>query len=290
MSMCINTPKVLAPELVARFRDDGYVSGIQIFRPDEVAMLHYGFERLVGLLESYESPYSMDGWEQWNVWLYKLVMDSRILDCVEDVLGPNFYQWGSNMMSKAAREGLHVPLHQDSYDWPLRPHDVVTVWIAFDDVDDENGCLRVIPGSHKNGLYPHIGHAPPLRNGNPSLLPFHMDPACVDDSTAVSLPLKAGQISIHTALLCHYSEGNRSARRRCGFTACYAATHVRCVSVRTQNSDWADFGGFLCRGRDDFGNFRHVPPPRDFGRGPRKPYRDSPIVNCDGQLNRVPTA
>jgi ectoine hydroxylase-related dioxygenase (phytanoyl-CoA dioxygenase family) len=275
MSGTGNHSKFLTAEQVERFRDEGYVSEIEIFNSDEVATLHRGFDRLAALLENYESPYSIDGWEKWNVWLYDFVMDRRVLDCVEDLLGPNFYQWGSNMMAKAPREGLHVPWHQDSYDWPLRPHDILTVWSAFDKVDDENGCLQVIPGSHKNGLHPHIDYAPPPRNGSPSLLPFHLDPACINESSAVSLPLRAGQISIHAALLCHYSEGNRSDRRRCGFTACYAGTHVKCVSpVKTRNGDWTDFAGFLCRGTDEYGHFRHVPPPREFGRGPRKAYRE----------------
>lgn len=264
-------------------RDDydvsGYVSGLTIFEGDEVEALERGFGKVSALLEPYEASYSMDGWEQHNNWLHSIVTNRQLLDFVEEILGPNFFQWGSNMMSKAPGERLFVPWHQDLFDWPLRPSSIATVWLAIDNVDEENGCVRVIPGSHKSGLQQHFYERPGPRNGCKSLLPFHLDPDVIIEQDAVSLPLKAGQISVHSPLLFHYSEGNTSQRRRCGIQICYASTDVACIEpVRTRNGDWTDFAGFLCRGQDDFHNFRHLDPPLSFGRGPRRHDRElSPV-------------
>lgn len=217
----------------------------------------------------------IDGWEKENSWLYDLVMDPRILDCVEALLGPDFYQWGSNMMIKHPKEALYVPWHQDLHDWPLWPDHVLTAWIAFDEVDEENGCLQILPGTHKQGKLRHLQERPAPRGPSRALLPFHIDPAYVDERKSVAIRLKPGQVSFHHALVIHGSEGNTSPRRRGGFTACYAATDVRPTRmVRDSNGDWTDFAGFLCRGIDRFHHFRHHPVPTTFGRGPRKLYRE----------------
>lgn len=267
--------KGLGANAVAQFHREGYLTGIEIIAPGDVHQLHEGYERLVRLLEPYETPYSIDSWEQHNSWLYQLVTHPSILDVVEDILGPNFFQWGSNIMSKAPHESLHVPFHQDLSDFPLRPPNLVGIWLAFDDTDDSNGCLRVKPGSHLAGLQKHIDEIPEPRNECPSLLTFHLDPRVVDETAIVSLPLRAGQMSILSPLLHHYSEGNQSPRRRCGIQICYAATNVRCVlPKKLKNSDWTDFAGFLCRGKDEYGHFRHLSPPTLFGRGPRKESRE----------------
>src|SRR5215207_3776373 len=153
----------LTSDQIDHFYEFGYVSGIPVFNADEVRALNARFDELCGLLRPDETPYVMDGWERHNNWLYQLVMDSRILDCIESLLGANFYQWGSNIMCKMPHEGLYIPWHQDMQDWPLSPPNLATVWLAFDDVDEENGCFYLIPGAHREGQVPHHTFRPPAR-------------------------------------------------------------------------------------------------------------------------------
>jgi hypothetical protein len=257
-----------------RWMRDGYLSGIPIFSQAEMLSHLSSFDRLRALLEPNESPYVIDGWEKHNRWLYSLAMDPRILDAVEAVLGPDFYQWGSNMMCKDPDEALYVPWHQDIRDWPLSPARAVTVWIAFDLSDEENGCMRAIPGSHLRGLLPHIDRRPPPRDGCSSLFRFHLDPRFADEENAVSLPLQPGEISIHDCRLIHGSEGNRSGKRRCGFSICYAATEVACdLEFANDNGSWADFSIFMCRGVDRHRHNPYAEPPKDFGRTAAREYR-----------------
>ncbi len=271
----MNTLKGLTPADIEQYTREGFIPSITVFEGEEIAMLHDGFDRLCQLLFDGETPYVMDGWEKQNTWLYDLVMHPRILDCIEDLLGPDFYQWGSNIMCKMPFEGLYVPWHQDCHDWPLRPLELVTAWLAFDDADEENGCLRMVPRSHLLGEVRHHCYRPGPRGGQAALLPFHTDEAFFDATESVALPLKAGQMSLHHPLTIHCSDGNDSARRRCGIQICYASTNVRGdASTRNENGDWSDFAVFVCRGHDRLGLNRHAPPPTGFGRGPRKVYRE----------------
>jgi len=175
----------LSPEQIAHYRQAGYIASLPVFSSEEIKEICANFERLCGLLQPWETPYVMDGWEKYNRWLFELVTDSRLLDYVEGLLGPNFYQWGSNMMSKSPFEGLYVPWHQDAHDWPLSPLAFTTVWLALDDVNEQNGCLRVIPGSHRFGYAKHYTFRPPPKGENKSLLQFHVDPSVVDEILAI---------------------------------------------------------------------------------------------------------
>lgn len=265
---------ILSPEQVRMYNELGFVSGITIFDADEVDELNRQFARLCELLDEDETPYAMDGWERHNTWLYDLVLNPRLLDCVEDVIGPNFYQWGSNFLCKMPHEGIYIPWHQDLHDWPLTGGEVLTVWIAFDDVDAENGCLRMLPATNHIGRVAHTRRRPEPRGADVSLLPFYADPERVPEPDAVNVALRAGQISLHSASVIHGSEGNRSDRRRCGFTTCYAATSVVCdTSVRNENGDWSDFAVYMCRGVDEYGHNAVADPPTGFGRARRKDYR-----------------
>lgn len=269
--------RFLTKDQIRTFQGAGFVAPVDVFSEEEIRDFEPKIAQLEGLLHSYETSHVIDGWEKHNDWLYRLIMHRRILDSVEDLLGPNFYQWGSNMMTKVPQEGLYVSWHQDLHDWPLWPSEVLTVWIAFDDVDQENGCMWMLPGSHKVGkVLPHIQERPmPRDDGTRSLLPFELDPTYVDRATAVPVILKRGQVSFHHALVIHGSEGNLSTRRRAAFTACYAGTHVKCIRPeRNTNGDWTKFSGFLCRGVDTYGHCPYRTPPTEFGRGPRNVFRE----------------
>ena len=73
-----------------------------------------------------------------------------ILDMVSQLIGDDIALWNSSFFAKPAQVGSRTPWHQDGQYWPIRPLATCTVWIAVDDSTTENGCLRVIPGSHKD--------------------------------------------------------------------------------------------------------------------------------------------
>ena len=145
------------------------------------------------------------------------VYEPAVVDVVEQLLGPDLICWGSHVFCKPAGDGLEVPWHQDGQYWPIRPLATSTVWIALDGSAVENGCLRVIPGSHRDKiLYRHRSEEHPDLALNQII-----DDERMDEGRAVDVVLEAGQMSIHDAHLIHGSQANRSPKRRAGLVIRY---------------------------------------------------------------------
>jgi ectoine hydroxylase-related dioxygenase (phytanoyl-CoA dioxygenase family) len=151
---------------------------------------------------------------------------------------------------------MEVPWHQDGHYWPIRPLTTTTAWIAIDDSTTENGCMRVIPGSHTRGLLPHA-KAPRDR----VVLDLEVDAAVYDESTARDVVLEAGQLSLHDVHLIHGSRPNRSPRRRAGLAIRYmpATSHFDrtippMTSYGTAVIDFSRRPLWLVRGADRAGN------------------------------------
>ncbi len=122
--------------------------------------------------------------------------------------------------TKPARNGLETPWHQDGEFWPIRPLATCTVWIAIDEANKQNGCLRIIRGSHKNRkLRKHN-----TVNDNKFTLHQVLDPSEYNEADAVDLELKRGQISLHDVYLLHGSKANESSKSRRGMTLRYMPT------------------------------------------------------------------
>ena len=147
----------------------------------------------------------------------------EILEMVGQILGPDFALWNSSLFAKPAHDGQRTPWHQDGQYWPIRPLATCTVWIALDDATAENGCLRVIPGSHRGSrLREHRTVDADDVTLNQELLDEEYDPA-----SAADVVLEAGQMSLHDVLLLHGSEPNRSPRPRRGMTLRYSRKSLR---------------------------------------------------------------
>ena len=133
---------------------------------------------------------------------------------VEQLIGPDIALWNSSFFAKPAGNGKATPWHQDGEYWPIRPLATCTVWVAVDDATRENGCLRIIKGSHKEiRLFEHKTNPSSDLTLNQELLTTEFD-----ESKAVDLVLERGQISLHDVFLAHGSEPNTSSKSRRGMT------------------------------------------------------------------------
>lgn len=153
----------------------------------------------------------------------ELARDPTILDMVEQLIGPDIILWGCQVFCKTGGDGLEVPWHQDGHYWPIRPLATCTVWVAVDASCVENGCMRVIPGSHRSrALLPHIEDA-----RTDIVLTRRADDDAFDVTQARDVELEAGQMSLHDVYLIHGSNPNRSPRRRAGVAIRYmpASSH-----------------------------------------------------------------
>jgi non-heme Fe2+,alpha-ketoglutarate-dependent halogenase len=244
------------------YKEKGYLIGLPpVFEANEVQELQHGFQELCNLLEPHETPYDMIRWHMSSRWLYDVCTKPQILDYVEDLLGPDFYLWGTGFFAKAPRSEDTVPWHQDSYYWPLEPHRSVSIWLAFEDVDEENGAMKVIPGTHHAGLLKHL-----KSESAENKLKLELDKGSFHANDAVSLILKAGQVSIHDDAMVHGSPANRSDRWRIGLAIRYSSTEVKCDITK-----WPQFQAYPVRGVDRYNhNPKGVIPTLQFARPKEK--------------------
>ncbi len=147
---------------------------------------------------------------------FDFVTDPDLLDLVSGAIGPDIILWASSVFCKPPGVGLEVPWHQDGQYWPIRPRATVTVWIALDDVTPENGCMRVIPGSHRMGEFTHE-----TSDRDDLVLSNVLNDPRIDLASAYDVCLTAGELSLHDVDIVHGSQPNRSARRRAGFAIRY---------------------------------------------------------------------
>lgn len=242
---CTNDkPQTLTSAQIEQFNRDGYIQGVRIFSDQEIAGYRRYFDELLArVLAAGGDSYSISTAHLKYGRVYDLLTHPKIVACVKDLLGENLVGWGSHFFCKMPHDGKAVAWHQDASYWPLTPSKAVTVWLAIDDADVENACMRFIAGSHHFG---HLTYRPsdasehnvldqtiesPERYGKP-----------VDDE------LKAGEISLHSDLLLHGSNANDSDRRRCGLTLRYCTTDVHAYM------DWNQKGVILS-GSDPTGHW-----------------------------------
>jgi hypothetical protein len=149
--------------------------------------------------------------------LLDLARDAEIVDLVSDVIGDNVILWGVHVFCKPAGDGYETPWHQDGHYWPIRPLATCTVWLAIEPSTRANGCLRVIPGSHRaRDLHPHLHE-----DCDDLTLQQRMADGAFDEATAVDIELQPGQMSLHDVYMIHGAAANRSAQRRTGVALRY---------------------------------------------------------------------
>ena len=177
-----------------------------------------------------------------------MIRNPRILDAVEDVVGPNIVCWGSSFFVKEPHSESFISWHADTYYYGLVPQETVTVWVAFTPANQVSGCLRVIPGSHRSDAG---FEEKPLEN---NILRRGQTTRDVDESKAVFMPLEPGQFSMHHECVVHSSEPNKSDHRRIGYSIHYCATSVYQDKFKTGDGRPT---AALVRGVDEFGHWQH---------------------------------
>lgn len=242
-------PKRLTQADIAQYNALGYVQPFDVFSHAEIARIRNYTDGLMAAMGA-EGSYGINCYQARLAGLWDIATDARILDYVEDILGPNILCWATAILSKRPQDPKAVPWHQDASFWQLSPARTVTVWLAIDDADAGNAAMRFIPGTHAQG-------ALKVRGARGDSV-FHIE---TDGAETMGAPftnaLRAGQMSLHADMLVHGSEPNRSDRRRCGLTLRYCPPEVEIT-----DPTWAQgVEAILCRGADQTGRWRTFPRP-----------------------------
>lgn len=186
-----------------------------------------------------------------------LARDEAIVELVSGVVGDDVILWGAHVFCKPAGEGFETPWHQDGHYWPIRPLATCTVWVAIEDSLASNGCLRVVPGSHRaRTLHEHLHE-----DRSDLTLNQRLAAGAFDEAEAVDVELRAGQMSLHDVYMIHGANPNRSMRRRTGVALRYMpATSLFDRSLRPVHGqsgvpvNFAQRPLWLVRGTDRAGN------------------------------------
>lgn len=220
--------KFLSSEQFARFERDGYLVVDDFLSAAEVARVKDGIERACrerqamsrdadGFNLEKENDASLDPTAaakqpgmfrkiQGAVFHVPPVRDvfisRKMLDCMEDVMGPSIHYHSSKVMFKPAHGGAAKPWHQDAAYWKAYEPNQVTVWIALDDATEENGCVWAIPGSHKLGLIPHVAQE------------LQIEESRIEVGKAAPVPVRSGGLLIFHSLVLHMSKKNTSDKNR----------------------------------------------------------------------------
>ena len=193
-----SAPAVLTSAQVEQFNRDGYVRGLKIFSAAEIGEIRGYFDALLAkVLAAGGDSYSISTAHAKYGRVFDLLRHPRIVACVRDLLGENVIGWGSHFFCKMPRDGKAVAWHQDASYWPLSPSKAVTVWLAIDDADVENACMRFIAGSHHHGHLTYRESNPGEHNvlnqtiDNPlQFVAFEMPEASDGNSPPLAAPVK----------------------------------------------------------------------------------------------------
>ncbi len=245
--------KALTQEQVDSFRHNGFLFPIPALTAEEIATCLAGLHRLEADLGCPVAEADVK-WRSHayahSPWFNDLIRHPRILDAIEDVIGPDILVWTSTFFIKEPNSPTFAAWHQDGTYFGLEPHEQVCAWVALTDASAEAGCMEMLSsgGAPRQLHHAALGLAHSInRAGQTITEPF-------DDSSPVAMALPAGSFSLHHELAVHRSAPNRAAHRRVGIGLNYLPTHVRVNSpVRLK--------AMLVRGEDRYGHFDLIDPP-----------------------------
>ncbi|MDZ4770023.1 MAG: phytanoyl-CoA dioxygenase family protein [Chloroflexota bacterium] len=235
----------ISPQDAQFYADNGYFLYRQpVFSEEKFQQLYGIFEEHLAekgskLSDELDTPHFRDPR------LLDFLLDDAVLDLVEPLIGGNIGLWSSHFISKDPFKGRATPWHEDSAYWKGRLSGfdrIVTVWLAIDRSNQENGCMRVIPGTHNNGFSQYEAVSTDTNT-------FATAIAAVDESQAVYFELEPNQCSMHDSRIIHGATANTSPHRRCGYTMRYFSTELQVFADKNSTHKvW------LARGRDVAGN------------------------------------
>lgn len=250
--------KALTEQQVRDYRHNGYLFPLQALTPQEAADALKALERS----EAHIGAALNKGEMKWRgathiylKWANDLVRHPRILDIVEDVIGPDILVYWSTFFIKDPNSPAFTAWHQDATYFGVDPLEHVTAWVALSDAGRIAGCMDVATQHGKPRQYHH--EAKRLEHSINGAGQEIVEP--VDEKDVVAMELKAGECSLHHTLCLHRSAPNRASHRRVGFGISYIPAHCRLTSEHRLYAQ-------LVRGKDRWGHFELLPdaPKADF--------------------------
>jgi hypothetical protein len=248
----------LTPSEVEQFRKQGFLGPFAAFAPEEMEDIRKViYERVLPTPTPYDTYGRARYTDSETIW--RLCSAPAIVDRMASIYGPDLLLWACSFFHKPPARGVEYPWHQDVTHWFLEPSISLSAWIALTPATVENGCVEVIPGSHKR-LLPTVKTADSRYDSR-----FDgqaADPAAVDERNKVPLVMKPGEFFLFNERTVHRSGSNQSREVRFGISARVTLPMVK---------SYHPWPCVMLRGKDSLGFNTYVEPPKgepDIARWP----------------------
>lgn len=241
---------MLSERQVQQYREQGFVAPVPVMSAEEAGVIRGELERFEASQGGHLKPAQRSRAYLLFKWLDRLIHDPRVLDPVEQLIGPNILCWSSIFWIKEAGSKSFVDWHQDNTYWGLSSRNVLTAWFAVSDASVAAGCMSVIPKTHMGQT---LEHEDTYHQDN--MLTRGQRIKQLDASSAVAMPLRAGEMSLHNYCLAHGSGPNASEDRRIGVSLHFMPPETQQI-VGTWDC------ATLVRGVDTHHHFTLAPRPR----------------------------
>tara|TARA_A100001011_G_scaffold218231_1_gene226153 strand:+ start:908 stop:1699 length:792 start_codon:yes stop_codon:yes gene_type:complete len=219
---------------------DGYISPIDILSPEETLTHRKELEtaeKKIGSLHYKTKVHTILKSP------YELAINKKVLNIVEDLIGPNILLYNVTYIIKEPNTSSHVSWHQDLTYWGFNSDNVVSMWLALSEANELSGAMEIIPGSHNLGMFDHE-----KTNDKSNVLLQGQTVKDVNNENSVLCALKPGQASFHHGWVLHKSGLNNSIDRRIGLNVQYISTDVKQLKIENDSA-------FCVKGKDLYNNF-----------------------------------
>jgi hypothetical protein len=268
--------KLLSDQQQQAFRERGIVHPLQVLSRDLAEFYREQCDRLEADLGGKPRTVEVRQMHLHFPWAWELTTQQRVLDAVEDLLGPDLLIWATELFAKHPSDAnVSIGWHRDGPYMGLDPARTVTAWIALSVSDLENGCMRYAPEANRKQTET-VDHRP-------------SDHAATRQTTkntpqggTIPVVLQPGEMSLHDVFVLHGSEPNLSRTKRVGFAIRFTTPHMRPLADRPP--------AILARGQDRFGHFDLRQPPHGNGEDAVAHLRHSARRHLDATLKNLQLA
>lgn len=209
---------------MTEYREQGISGPFRLIDADTAARAYQSFFDVLGQSPDRPQPAAasaLGGWHTEHRWAWELATHPTVVAAMKEILGEDLVLWAMRFWYKEPRSTSFIPWHQDIRYWPMEPAVNATCWVALGPSRRENGCLRVIPGTHTQD-YGHIE----LDDAD-ARLGKAVDPSLIDESRAVDLEMAPGEAVLFSERLFHGSCANTSDIPRVAFSVRYTTPEVK---------------------------------------------------------------
>jgi chlorinating enzyme len=268
----------LPADQVLQWKRDGFLSPFPLLAPEELRQCQQSVARYEAWLGSPINAHPDMKWRSMPYllmpWVAKLAQDPRILDRVEDLLGPDILIFTSTFFIKEPQSSTIAAWHQDSTYYGLDPKEEVTVWLALTEANEAAGCMEALSFQGEPRQLRHVSRI--VKDSVNRAAQVITEP--IDERSPVAMPLLPGWFSMHHGLCPHRSGPNTSSHRRIGLGFNYIPTHARPSGTIRQ-------AALLVRGTDRHRHFQEVGwPKNELGRDEVAMHERAVSLYRDGYL------